>query len=58
MATKLVADNKQPNLYFVTKNNRVIAVMTSKTDAIQYAQQQSASLVEDRRQGEVWSWDY
>lgn len=56
LASKLIGDGRSPNVYFVTNSSgNVAAIFTLKSEAIDYAEDTGRYLVEDRKNGEVWS---
>lgn len=55
MAKKYVGDGKEPNLYFVcTHEDGCVAVFIDEQDAIDFAEDTDADLIEDRLVGWLW----
>jgi hypothetical protein len=53
LATEMVGDGQEPNLYFVSSEHRVEAVFVEKEKALKYFREESLHIVEDRLEGTV-----
>jgi len=54
LASDIIGDSKRPNIYFVSKKAKVVAIFLDQEEAIEYAINNGATAVEDRLTGVIW----